>query len=145
MQIRDRLVARSLVVVVVVGTSVGHGACGGGVGATDASTSSRATTASLSAVADSYVKSGTPNQPQGSSAVVRVQDAGNNRALVRFDEGQIAVAVGAETLVSATVELSIVDNGDNWGSVGRTLDLHRVTTAWTEAGATWNCAIDANP
>jgi len=33
----------------------------------------------------------------------------------------------------------------DWGRAGRRIDLHRLTQAWTETGATWNCAEDADP
>ncbi|MGH9258724.1 MAG: DNRLRE domain-containing protein, partial [Acidimicrobiales bacterium] len=47
--------------------------------------------------------------------------------------------------MAARLELTIAANADNWGSTGRTVDLHRLTQAWTETGATWNCADDTNP
>src|SRR6185295_17902391 len=47
-------------------------------------------------------------------------------------------------LRSAHLELNVQANGDNWGTTGRTVAVHRLTSAWTEAGATWSCADDSN-
>ena len=97
------------------------------------------------AVLDTYVKSGSANQNQGDEPALRVRQDGKNRALLAFEPTAINNALAGGALLSATLELSIIDNGNNWGSAGRTLDLHRLTQAWTENGATWNCAIDSNP
>jgi len=100
--------------------------------------------AALLPEADTYLRQGAPNQNQGSDPILRLQASGNNRALLRFDRAAIAAAVGAGTLEGARLEFMIAFNADNWGSAGRTIDLHRLTQAWTEAGATWNCADDTN-
>jgi hypothetical protein len=110
-----------------------------------APTTKQALVQTVNAAADSYVKSNTANTPQGTQTIVRVQDSGSNRGIVRFSQTDIANAVGANTLVQARVELTISANDSAWGATGRTLDLHRMTVAWTEAGATWNCAIDSSP
>jgi hypothetical protein len=41
------------------------------------------------------------------------------------------------------LELFIEINNNSWGS-GREIDVHRVTTDWTETGVTWNCPVDSN-
>ena len=103
-------------------------------------------TVSFEAVGDTNLRQGSPNQNQGSEAILRVRSSGHNRALVRFDEAAIeAAAAGGATLRSATLELTLADNGDNWGSTGRTVDVHRLTADWSEPGATWNCAVDSDP
>ena len=102
-------------------------------------------TVTFPAAADTYLKQGSPNQNQGSEALLRVRQSGKNRSLVRFDPAAVASALQGATLRSAHLELFITHNGDNWGSAGRTVDAHRLTAPWTEAGATWNCASDANP
>ena len=104
-----------------------------------------ANTATLTASADTYIRGGQQNQNQGSDTFLRVQSSGPNRSLVRFNQAQIAAAVGAGTLVSATLELFIEFNADNWGTSGRTVSAHRLTVDWTEAGATFNCPNDTNP
>lgn len=113
------------------------------LGARPTSTPEQATM--LTPIADTYLRSGSPNQNQGTELFLRLQSSGHNRALIQFDSQALVNAVGSGTLQSARLELAITLNADNWGTSGRTIDLHRMTQAWTELGATWNCAIDANP
>lgn len=104
------------------------------------------TTAVFETVADTYLRRGSPNQSLGGETILEIKSGpANNRVLVRFDVAAVAAAVGQGTLVSAELELFIQTNGGGWGASGRAIDVHRVTSAWTEAGATWNCAADANP
>ena len=95
-------------------------------------------------ISDTYVKSGSPNQNQGSETVLRVRSSGHNRALVAFDQAEIADRVGAGSLVSAKLRLNIIYNASNWGSAGREVAVHRLSQAWNEVGATWNCPDDDN-
>lgn len=99
----------------------------------------------LSVSADTYLKQGQPNQNQSAETFLRVRQSGNNRALVKFDQTELETLIGDGTLISATLELFIEDNGNNWGSTGRTVDVHRLTEEWTELGATWHCADDTDP
>lgn len=101
-------------------------------------------TRSVSASADTYIRLGDKNANSGSGPILRVQRAGDNRALLRFDKADIAAVVGSGTLISAKLALMIVDNGNNWGPEGRTVEVIRLTQAWTESGATWNCATDTD-
>ena len=57
-----------------------------GLGSTIAS---QAQTLALSAMADTYLKSGSSNQNQGSEALLRIRSSGKNRSLVRFDPAAI--------------------------------------------------------
>jgi hypothetical protein len=104
--------------------------------------------------ADTYVRSGQANHNQGGDGFMNIQSSGDNRSLVKFDQGAIASAVGSGAVLSAKLRVTIVDNGNNWGTTGRTVDLHRLISDWTEGngtendrgegnGATWNCAIDS--
>lgn len=108
------------------------------------------TTVTLAASGDTYLKGGTPNTNEGASTFVRVQQSGPNRALIRFSESEIQAAVDGGILVSAKLRMTIIDNGNNWGTTGRTVDVHRVLVDWTEGnglngeGATWNCPKDTN-
>ncbi|NJL29623.1 MAG: DNRLRE domain-containing protein, partial [Thermoanaerobaculia bacterium] len=97
----------------------------------------------LPVLADTYLRDGSPNQNQGTEDLLRIRSSGKNRALVRFDLGGVAELV--DTLESATLELFIANNGNNWGTNGRTVDVHALGAEWSEPGATWNCAADANP
>ncbi len=99
----------------------------------------------LPLAADTYLRSGSPNQNQGTEPILRLRASGNNRALLRLDSAAVATAVESGTVTSARLELTITLNADNWGATGRTIDLHRLTQAWTEAGATWNCGDDLDP
>jgi hypothetical protein len=108
------------------------------------STVARAQTVTLAPIGDTYLRSGSANQNQGSDTILRVQQSGNNRALVRFDQAAIVTTVGSGTLASATLELYIQTNANNWGTTGRSVDALRLTADWTELGATWNCRIDSN-
>jgi hypothetical protein len=104
--------------------------------------------------ADTYIRSGQANQNEGAGQFMRIQANGNNRALVRFDQAELESEIGNGTILSATLQLTITDNSNNWGSEGRTVDLHRLISDWIEGngtendrgtgnGATWNCAIDS--
>jgi|WetSurMetagenome_2_1015567.scaffolds.fasta_scaffold00385_8 hypothetical protein len=114
----------------------------------------------LTPVADTYIKNGHQNENEGASTFFRLQSSGHNRALIKFDEQQIQQAVGDALTFTATLQLTISDNGNNWGSNGRSIDLTRFIHDWeegngyivgnspsnrgTDSGVTWNCAIDAN-
>ena len=104
-----------------------------------------AQTTTLEASADSYLRSGSPNQAMGSETLLRIQSSGNNRALARFDPAAVAAAVGSGSLASARLQLYIQSNSNNWGSSGQPVDALRLTADWTEAGATWSCGIDTIP
>lgn len=95
--------------------------------------------------ADTYIRQGSPNQNQGGESILRLQESGKNRVLLRWDSAALARAAAGGTVVAARIELTISDAGDNWGTSGRTIELHRLTRAWTELGATWNCAVDSIP
>ncbi len=99
----------------------------------------------LAPSADTYIRQGSPNQNQGSELILRLQSSGKNRVMVRWDEQALVQAVAGGSVTAARLELAIADLGDNWGSAGRAIELHRLTQAWTETGATWNCAVDSLP
>ena len=98
---------------------------------------------SVGVAADTYVRQGQPNQNQGAEAFLQVRSSGHNRALVSFDQSQIAQAANGFSVVSAKLRLFIEFNADNWGD-GREVAVHRMTQTWSELGATWNCPSDAN-
>lgn len=99
--------------------------------------------------ADSYIKEGGPNQNEGASTFLRIQSSGHNRALIKFDQSQIQSAIGSAQNYTASLQLTISDNGNNWGSTGRDITVHRIFQDWLEgtgsgAGVTWNCSTDSN-
>lgn len=85
---------------------------------------------------------------------MRLQQSGNNRSLIRFDQSELISNIGNKQVLSGKLHLTITDNGNNWGTTGRTIDIHPVTANWIEGngteqnrgngqGVTWNCAIDS--
>ncbi len=97
----------------------------------------------LTSSQDTYVTSEHPNRNNGWKDSMDV--ARPMRTLIAFDQAAIENAVGTGTLTRATLRLTIGRAADNWGPSGRTIDVHRMAVAWTEQGATFNCAIDATP
>jgi hypothetical protein len=77
---------------------------------------SRAPGQTLPATADSFIRSVGDNANEGSQTFLRIQNSGDNRALVRFDQASIASAIGGGNLLSATLEVFIELNNDSWGS-----------------------------
>ncbi len=114
----------------------------------------------LQSVADTYIKEGTKNQNEGASTFIRLQSAGNNRGIVRFSQSEIESAINGSQNYTAKLRFTITDNGNNWGTNGRTVGAHRIMYDWVEGngfndgnipesrgtgnGTTWNCAIDSN-
>ena len=109
-----------------------------------ASQTAYAATTTLNPVADTYVRSIAANQNQGSETKLSLTDLGNHRSLVRFDQAQIVAAAAGAPIASAKLRLRITANGSNWGSTGRGVSAHRMTLAWVETRATWNCPNDTN-
>jgi hypothetical protein len=103
----------------------------------------QAQTFTLPAAADTYLQQGNGNQNHGGDTTFLV--AGNQHALLRFDQAALASAVGSGRLVSASLELFVHSTSGNWGTGGRPVEAHAATADWTEAGATWNCAVDSKP
>lgn len=112
-------------------------------------------TVTINSSGDSYVKSGQDHRNYGAGEFMRIQSSGSNRSIVKFDQGEIQSAIGSGTLISAKVQLTITDNGNNWGSSGRSVDIHRMLSSWSEGngtendrgtgeGTTWVCATDSN-
>ncbi len=110
-------------------------------------------TVTFNASSDTYVRSGQDNHNYGAGIFMNLQSSGSNRSLVKFDQSELQNAIGSGTVLSATLKLTITDNGNNWGT-GRTVDVHRLIADWAEGtgtensrgtgnGATWNCAIDS--
>jgi N-acetylneuraminic acid mutarotase len=110
-------------------------------------------TVTFDASEDTYVRSGQGNRNFGSGIFMRVQPSGDNRALVKFDQNAMQSTISG-TVLEAKLRLTITDNNNSWGATGRTVDVHRLISDWTEgtgtennngtgSGATWNCAIDS--
>lgn len=95
-----------------------------------------ATPTTTAIVADSSVRQGTPAGNYGALTSMHVASGAsvNRRAYVRFDIGQCSPVIPA----TANVRLAILRlYATAIPAVCRTLDVFRVTNAWTEAGLTW--------
>lgn len=112
------------------------------------------TTAEVSVAADTFLDSTNKNRPQGALNQLELDKHGKSRPLVRFETSAIADALREARLISATLRVHVNRVGNSGpGSVrasGPNIDpfpvaLHRVTENWTEAAATWHCAIDTSP
>ncbi len=99
----------------------------------------------LTSSGDTFLTSGAANANHGYDTVMTVQSGGSNRALIHMDQAAIVSYTGSGILQSAKLRLYIASNGNNWGSAGRTVNVHRITQAWMEPTATWNCPNDTNP
>jgi len=97
--------------------------------------------ATLQAATDTQLSIAKPNRGHGWRRSMKLRRGGFDRPFVWFDLAPLAEEVGV--LHGATLELTVVENGNDWGP-GRLVDVHRVTAPWTEPGATWNCAHDAD-
>ena len=94
---------------------------------------------------DTYLKKGNPNQNFGSEEILNVRGDGKRRTLVQFDQEAIEEMVGEGELISASLEFEIVDGStSNWTTEGRLVGAYRLTHAWEEMGATWNCGNDTD-
>ncbi len=95
---------------------------------------------------DTFLRETMPHTAEGDETFTRIDEAGDNRVLVRFANADIAeqLAAGGGGLTSATLQLSVEFNAQNWGTA-RAIDLHRLTADWTQDQATWACGVDASP
>lgn len=98
----------------------------------------------VTATADTYVINTQAAKNFGTLTSARVASAGSAKALVAASQAAITAALGpAATVTDATLRIPVASNGGGWGA-GAAVKIHRMTTAWTEAGATWGCAVDSN-
>lgn len=104
--------------------------------------------------ADAFIRNTNPQHNFGGGTNLKVQNNGDTRSLLRFDQTELQNVIGSQEVLSAKIRLTIVDNGANWGD-GRWIDLHSLEKSWAEGngtengrgsgeGSTWECAIDTN-
>lgn len=125
-------------------------------------TSTPAVEVILQADRDTFLRSGADNTNEGGSPFLRIKASGDNRALLHFSQSQLEAALVGHTLVSATLQVLVADDANNWGKDGedRTIGVHRMTMDWAEGnginsetptrlrdrgtgpGATWSMAVD---
>jgi len=115
-------------------------------------------TITLSASKDSFVTQGSAKDNEGANPLLRIISSDKNRPVIAFDQTEIEQATANRDLVSATLRLYVVDNGNNWGPDGRLIGTHQILQDWTEGngwnvgnnisgtgdGTTWNCPIDTD-
>jgi hypothetical protein len=95
----------------------------------------------LNAVRDTSVRLSAPNVNAGRETSLDI-----NRTLVAFDQAALAAAVGpTDSLVSARLELTLTSNSLRRLAPSKAVDAHLLKKTWTETGATWFCAVDADP
>lgn len=92
---------------------------------------------------DTYVRANSDDKNYGAADSVMVWN-GPTRALVAFSQAAIDSVVGSDSLVQAVLRIRIKSVVGTWGTSGSGVNVLRVTQAWTELGATWNCAIDSD-
>ncbi|MFN7960818.1 MAG: Ig-like domain-containing protein [Thermoanaerobaculia bacterium] len=102
-------------------------------------------TVTLTTGADTYLLVGPPNSSHGTETHLDLEKNSRTRVLVYFDPAAIRAAVGSGTLTHAELRLYAESNNGGFGASGRDVDAHRLEQAWTENGATWNCANDTHP
>ncbi len=113
----------------------------------------------IKAIKDTYLRKSASNTNEGANDVLRLTHIGSYRALVAFDLS------GIEEVESASLELYIIENENDWKEVGKvaktikhqTISVHALTEYWEEGnssddlnkkksgsgpGATWQCAVD---
>jgi len=100
-------------------------------------------TRKLAASRDTSIRASAPNRNFGKDTHLAI-----DRTLVAFDNGALRSALGPEDyLLAARLELLVTDNDLREGASPSpmTLSAFRLVQDWTEAGATWKCAVDSKP
>jgi hypothetical protein len=72
------------------------------------------------AARDAFLRQGNPDRNEGANPRLLIQASGNNRVVVGFDLTDVDISA----VTSARLVLTIVENGNNWGSAGRPFDAH---------------------
>jgi hypothetical protein len=102
-------------------------------------------TQTLTVAADNFLKKDSRNGNRGDYTLLKTDEDNKSHILLRFDQSQIAAALNGRTLISASLQLYIVQNWGGFTTSGKEVDVYRMTGDdgdWTEMGSTWNCPID---
>ena len=114
----------------------------------------------IQASKDTYLRKNAADTNEGANDILKLTHIGSNRILVAFDLSDIE-----DRVESATLQLYIVTNENDWKEVGKiaktiqhqTISVHALTQYWEEGngsnelsdtnqgngpGATWHCAVD---
>jgi hypothetical protein len=98
-------------------------------------------TLSIAITQDTSIRVVAPNKNFGNAPELDV-----NRALLKLEPSELAAVLQpGDEVLSAQLELTLVGRVARRLSRPRQIGAHRVLTPWSESGATWLCAVDANP
>lgn len=114
-------------------------------------------TTTLTPSQNSFVEHDGQNANNGASTILELSYEGKDRALIQFNQSQIAAAIGDDPNYTASLVLTIASTNANWDS-GRQIDVDRMNQSWVEgngswfqngnrgtgSGVTWNCSVDTN-
>ncbi|MEM7152401.1 MAG: DNRLRE domain-containing protein [Myxococcota bacterium] len=103
----------------------------------------RSSSATVDASADTFIRFGRPYQSDSDQTFLSIKQSGKHRSLIQFDPADIDAVVGTDSIISATLQLSVAVPAANWPAAGGTLDVHAMTQAWTN-NATWTCPDDTD-
>jgi hypothetical protein len=108
---------------------------------------------------DSFLTQGSQSNNEGANQILRIISSDKNRPVISFDQNAInEKLVNGRTLASATLQLYVTSNGNNWGPSGKNIAAYRLLSDWQEgngwnvgnnisgsgAGTTWACPTDSN-
>ena len=146
--LKRSFLATALILTPLISTSVG------------AKPKGKVQTVVLDAVKDTTVVKAQPNRNEGGSQVLFMRKGHRDRVMVAFNPWLIAKTLDGMELQSAKLELTVVNNGQDWPKKPMALYSHRVLRWWGEGngwnhfthgdpatkgngiGATWNCPWD---
>lgn len=99
----------------------------------------------IAAEADATVRRDLANENNGNGMTLVLDKDARGRALIRSNKLLMESVVGLGTLSAAWIEVAIRGADGRTPPSGESLAAHPLTTAWTESGATWKCAMTATP
>ncbi|HEX4954148.1 MAG TPA: PKD domain-containing protein [Thermoanaerobaculia bacterium] len=103
-------------------------------------------TRELPAEADTTLEANHPNQRNGARELLEARFGPDYRALVRFGLADlVSLAARTEVDLDEASLLLWLERARNLGTTGRSVSVHRVSQAWVEEDATWNCPADDTP
>jgi hypothetical protein len=95
----------------------------------------------LSLTQDTYIREASPNRNYGSLDTLRTWNS-PDRILVAIAQESLVAFIGQDSVVSATLQFKVKAISGTWNNTA--VNILRMTQAWTQTGATWNCGIDDN-
>lgn len=102
-------------------------------------------------VADTFISSTTSgssaqmNQNYGSNTYLRIQNPTSfSHVMLKFSQSDLLTTLRGKKINSATLQVYIETNFNNWGIGGSYVDAHQISYDWDELAATWNCDVDSN-